>query len=72
MALRHLPLAIEQIDERIWEPELHRLMGLFLLDRSAPDEDQAETCFEKAIQFAQAQSTRSFELRKRVAFQTIT
>ena len=33
------------------------------MDQKAPGEDQAQACFEQAIQIAKAQSARSLELR---------
>lgn len=54
---------METFGERIWEPELHRLMGLFLLDKSTPGEKKAEACFEKAIEVARHQRAKSWELR---------
>jgi predicted ATPase len=54
---------METFGERLWEPELHRLMGVFLLDEGAPGEQEAEACFEKAIEVASRQQAKSWELR---------
>jgi class 3 adenylate cyclase/predicted ATPase/adenylylsulfate kinase-like enzyme len=58
---------MERFDERIWEPELHRLMGLFQLEKSPPSEKQAEACFEKAIEVAKHQQAKSWELRAAIS-----
>jgi DNA-binding winged helix-turn-helix (wHTH) protein len=52
--------AVEETEERAWEPELHRLRGEVL---TSSDRDEAEHCFALAIATAQRQSSRSFELR---------
>jgi predicted ATPase len=51
---------MEQIDERFVEPELHRMRGELL---KATDPREAERSFTKAIEVAQHQGSRSFELR---------
>ena len=55
--------AVRRNDERLWEPELHRLKGELLLSLSDGNGAEAETCFKKAIEIAQDQSAKSFELR---------
>ncbi len=52
---------IEQTDERHWESELHRLRGELKLMQG--DGSTAEASFLKAIQLAQWQSAKSWELR---------
>jgi predicted ATPase len=54
--------AIERTGERIWEAEMYRLKGVFLLS-DGPRVDEAERCFEKAIYIAHSQTTKSWELR---------
>ncbi len=56
--------------EGAWEPELHRLKGELLLQRHEgkrrqrhDDIEQAEGCFRIAIERAQENAARSFELR---------
>jgi len=56
-ALRH----VEQTGERYWEAELYRVRGELLLMRG--DENGAENSFIKAIDIAQNQQARSWELR---------
>ncbi|HSR58815.1 MAG TPA: hypothetical protein VLL57_11525, partial [Candidatus Binataceae bacterium] len=54
--------AVEKYDERILEPEIHRLRGeLMLLDGSS--ESAAEEQFRTAMRIASALRMRSFELR---------
>ena len=48
-------------DERYWEANLHRLKGE-LLSKAGADEE-AEACFLKAIEVAQHQQAKFFELR---------
>jgi class 3 adenylate cyclase/predicted ATPase len=54
---------VHKIGERFYEAELHRVNGELLLRRAVPDEEQAETCFEKAIDVARSQTAKSLELR---------
>jgi predicted ATPase/class 3 adenylate cyclase len=51
------------IGERYYEAELHRMKGELLLTQAAPDEEQAESCFRKAIEIARRQQSKSLELR---------
>ncbi len=48
--------------ERFWDVELHRLQGDLLLAQGAPDE-QPEHTYLQAIEIAQQQNAKSFELR---------
>jgi predicted ATPase len=48
--------------EGFYEAELHRLKGE-LMQRQGEKEDQAEACFNKAIEIAHRQGARSLELR---------
>ncbi len=52
---------MEQVGERWFEPELHRLKGELHLDSG--DHHEAENCFRRAIEVARSQSARLFELR---------
>jgi predicted ATPase len=54
---------VDTTDERWWEAELHRLQGEFLLQRTAPDTQQAERCFQHAIEVARHQQGKALELR---------
>jgi len=52
-----------KIGERFYEAELYRVNGELLLRQAVADEEQAEICFEKAIDVARGQSAKSLELR---------
>ena len=45
------------------EAEIYRLSGELLLKQKRPDAAEAHRCFERAIEIAQIQSAKSFELR---------
>ena len=49
--------------ERLYEAETYRLKGALLLQQTAPDESQAETCFQQALDSARRQQAKSLELR---------
>ncbi|HZA56217.1 MAG TPA: hypothetical protein VE616_18385, partial [Candidatus Udaeobacter sp.] len=51
----------QQTQSRCYEAELQRIKGELLLRQS--DQQQAETCFQEAIQVTRGQSARSLELR---------
>ncbi|TMA94135.1 MAG: zinc-ribbon domain-containing protein [Deltaproteobacteria bacterium] len=51
----------QQTQSRCYEAELQRIKGELLLRQS--DQQQAETCFQHAIQVTRGQSARSLELR---------
>jgi predicted ATPase len=53
----------DKTSERWYEPELHRLKGALLLQRSSDNQAEAETCFQQAIRIAQSQQAKSWELR---------
>jgi class 3 adenylate cyclase/predicted ATPase len=55
--------AIEQVGERWFEGELHRLKGELLLCSSPGEYADGEACFHHALLVAQEQGTRLFELR---------
>jgi predicted ATPase len=46
-----------------WEAELHRLKGVFRLQQAVPDAEQAEACFQQALDIARRQEAKSLELR---------
>src|SRR5262245_20592488 len=60
-------------EPRLWEPELHRVRGMLLLQaggvtpaapRRATERDaEAETCFQQALALARRQGAKAFELR---------
>jgi predicted ATPase len=49
--------------DRWYEPEIHRLKGALLLQRSSDHEAEAEACFHHALNIARSQQAKSFELR---------
>jgi predicted ATPase len=52
---------VERTDERLFEAELHRLKGEFMLLN--PGADQPEACLRRAIEVARAQDAKLWELR---------
>ena len=48
---------------RWWEAELYRLRGVLLLQSAVAQSEEAEACFQKAIDIAHRQSAKSLELR---------
>jgi predicted ATPase len=54
---------VDKTGERVYEAELHRLKGELLLQQSPDNAAEAETCFHKAIEVAQSQHAKSWELR---------
>jgi predicted ATPase len=55
--------AVGRTSEGLFEAELHRLKGEFLLRGAAPAADGAEACFRQALAAARRQSAKSLELR---------
>jgi len=53
--------------ERFCEAEIYRLKGELLLAQSADMENEAESCFQKALKVANQQHSKSFELRAAVS-----
>src|SRR5262249_20132602 len=53
----------ETTGERLYEPELYRLKGELLLQRSLDHQAEAESCFQHALKIAGAQQGKSLELR---------
>jgi len=53
----------ETTGERLYEPELHRLQGELVLQRSSDHTAEAERCFHHALEIARTQQAKSFELR---------
>jgi class 3 adenylate cyclase/predicted ATPase len=54
---------MDTTSERAWEPELYRLKGALMLQYSADNQAEAETCFYHALDIARNQQAKSFELR---------
>jgi predicted ATPase len=56
---------VTETGEHIWEAELYRLQGELLL--LGANETSAETSFKKAVEVAQQQSAKSWELRATIS-----
>jgi predicted ATPase len=54
---------IATTEVRWWEPEVARLQGALLLQRSLPEVGQAEACFQQALDVARRQQAKALELR---------
>ena len=52
--------------EHMYEAELHRLKGTFLLSASPKNSDEGEKCFQRTIELAREQGAKSFELRSAI------
>jgi predicted ATPase len=50
-------------EERWWEAEVYRLQGVLQLQRARADTDQAEACFQQALEVARRQQAKALELR---------
>ena len=58
-----LTLILHDEGSPCWNPELHRLKGILLLQQSSDHQAEAEACFQHAIRIAQSQQAKSWELR---------
>jgi predicted ATPase len=54
---------VAQSAVRWWEAELYRLRGQLLLQRTATQPEEAEACFQRALDVARRQEAKSLELR---------
>jgi predicted ATPase len=54
---------IEQHGECWWEAEVCRLRGVLLLRQAVPPPEEAEACFQRALEVARRQEAKSLELR---------
>jgi predicted ATPase len=62
-ALAEAYTVIEQHEERWWEAEVCRLRGVLLLRQAVPQPEEAEACFQRALEAARRQQAKSLELR---------
>jgi predicted ATPase len=53
----------DKTGEHLYEPELHRLKGVLLLQQSPDNHTEAHACFQHALDVARAQQAKSLELR---------
>ena len=68
--LRALAEALEAMQtsgERRWEAEIYRLKGQLLLAPGATHDDEAEACFQQALDVARRQQAKSLELRAAIS-----
>ena len=62
-ALAEAHTLVEQHEERWWEAEISRLRGVLLLRQAVPQPEEAEACFQRALEVARRQEAKSLELR---------
>ena len=62
-ALAEALALVHQTGERFYEAELHRLKGELLLQHAVAQQEEAETCFQQALDVARSQQAKSLELR---------
>src|SRR5262249_38692371 len=62
-ALAEAHTLVEQHEERYWEAEVYRLRGVLLLRQTVPQQEDAEACFQHALDVARRQQAKSWELR---------
>src|SRR3984893_16012117 len=62
-ALTEALAAADENENRNYEPEMHRRKGELLLKRDQSNAQEAQRCFERAIEIAREQSAKSWELR---------
>jgi predicted ATPase len=62
-ALTEALATVDEHENRIFEPEMHRLKGEQLLRQNNSNIAAAQSCFEQAIAVARKQSAKSLELR---------
>jgi predicted ATPase len=62
-ALAEAHTLVEQHEERYWEAEVCRLLGVLLLRQPETPQAEAEACFQRALDVARRQQAKSLELR---------
>ena len=62
-ALAEAHTLVEQHEERYWEAEICRLRGVLLLKHVVPQQAEAETWLQRALDVARRQEAKSLELR---------
>jgi predicted ATPase len=62
-ALAEAHTLVEQHEERWWEAEIYRLQGVLLLRQTRPQQEEAETWLQRALDVALRQEAQSLELR---------
>src|SRR5262249_26198374 len=54
---------MEQQEDHWWEAEIARLRGVVLLRQTMTQQQEAEACFQQALDVARRQEAKSLELR---------
>jgi predicted ATPase/DNA-binding winged helix-turn-helix (wHTH) protein len=62
-ALTEAHTLVEQHENRWWEAEVYRLRGVLLLRQTMPQQVEAETWLQRALDVARRQEAKSLELR---------
>jgi predicted ATPase len=62
-ALTEALAAADEHENRCNEAEMHRLKGELLLKQNNSNVEEAQSCFERAIEIAHKQNAKSLELR---------
>jgi predicted ATPase len=62
-ALAEAVTRVAMTEERCWEAEVYRLQGELLRQLPCPGGDQAEACFQQALDVAHRQQAKALELR---------
>jgi predicted ATPase len=62
-ALAEAYTLVEQHEERRWEAEVCRLRGVLLLRQPWTPQEEAEACFQRALDVARRQEAKALELR---------
>jgi predicted ATPase len=62
-ALTEAHTLVEPHEERYWEAEISRLRGVLLLRQTLTQQEEAEACFQRALDVARRQEAKSLELR---------
>jgi class 3 adenylate cyclase/predicted ATPase len=66
-ALAEAQTLVEQHEERWWEAEICRLRGVLLLRQTMPQQEEAETWLQRALDVACRQEAKSLELRAAIS-----
>jgi predicted ATPase len=62
-ALAEAQTLVEQHEERWWEAEVQRLRGVLLLRQTLTQPEEADACFQQALDVSRRQQAKSLELR---------
>jgi class 3 adenylate cyclase/predicted ATPase len=62
-ALAEAQTLVEQHEDRVWGAAIAHLRGVLLLRQTMPQQEEAEACFQQALDVARRQQAKSLELR---------